>query len=78
MDESLIRVDEQTLSKAKQLAGARRCTVEQLLRDLVIEKAVVETQAHQDLVGFLADEQKLAGRIMDDVYSSRSQSRLRQ
>ncbi len=77
MDTPMIQLDEATLARARQLAAAGHCTVEELLRKLVTEKAVAECESAADLVGLLADEPELVDRIMDDVYRTREIQRLR-
>lgn len=72
MDPTTIRLDDMTLAAAKQLAADCHCTVEELVRDLVAEKASSRKAPEGDLEGFWADEPDLADRIMDEVYRTRT------
>ena len=74
MDTITIQLDEGTLARAKQLAAARRCSLDELLRSLIAESAAADAA---DLVGFLADEPELADRILEDVYQTRERQSLR-
>lgn len=77
MNPATITLDAATLARAEKLAAQYHCTVEELLRHLVQEKAVPERPASGDIVGFLADEPELVDRIMDDVYRTRETQTLR-
>lgn len=72
MDTRAIRLDDQTLAQAAQLAASRNCTIEELLRSLVAKEIDSGSGNTNGLVGFLSDEPELADQIMEDVYRSRA------
>jgi len=71
-----VRLDDATFARAQELAAARHCTVEELLRDLVLDGRVA-TNCTSGLVGLLADEPELVDQILEDVYRTRETQPLR-
>ena len=61
MERIELELDEQTLERARRLAEARRCTVEQLLKEL-IEQLEVALPTVDVFLGLFAQEPKLIDR----------------
>jgi hypothetical protein len=59
-----LELDEETLERARQLAAARQCSLEELIKDLL-----KQTEAHKPLqdpyLGMLADEPELIDRVTE-------------
>ncbi len=71
-----VQLDDATFAIAQELAAARHCTVEELVR-ILISKEQDPASGARDLVGFLADEPELVDKILEDVYRTRETQSLR-
>ncbi|MBT4497807.1 MAG: hypothetical protein HOC74_08805 [Gemmatimonadetes bacterium] len=71
-----LQVDEGTWSKAKQMAEARHCTVEDLIREL-INQLTAATATKDSLLGMMADEPDLMDQVLDSALQARSKDALR-
>ena len=71
-----LQVDEGTWSKAKQMAEARHCTVEDLIREL-INQLTTATTTKDALMGMMADEPDLMDQVLDSALRARSRDSLR-
>lgn len=71
-----LQVDEGTWSKAKQMAEVRRCTVEDLIRELIDQLTAAATKK-DPLLGMMADEPDLMDQVLDSALQARSEDSLR-
>mgnify|MGYP003973774869 CR=1 FL=1 len=71
-----LQVDEGPWSKAKQMAEARHCTVEDLIREL-INQLTAATATKDSLLGMMADEPDLMDQVLDSALQARSKDALR-
>jgi predicted transcriptional regulator len=71
-----LELDEETLERAQQLAAARQCSLEELIKDLL-----KQTEAHKPLqdpyLGMLADEPELIDRVTESAMEAREEHPLR-
>jgi hypothetical protein len=71
-----LELDEETLERARQLAAARQCSLEELIKDLL-----KQTEAHKPLqdpyLGMLADEPELIDRVTESAMKAREEHPLR-
>jgi hypothetical protein len=71
-----LELDEETLERARQLAAARQCSLEELIKDLL-----KQTEAHKPLqdpyLGMLADEPELIDRVTESAMEAREEHPLR-
>jgi hypothetical protein len=71
-----LELDEETLERARQLAAARQCSLEELIKDLL-----KQTEAHKPLqdpyLGMLADEPELIDRVIESAMKAREEHPLR-
>lgn len=80
-----INLDDDTAARARQLAIARHCTVEELLKQLVAAsepsppaRASEPTDTEEcGLIGLFADEPELMDQIMEQIYHDRANLPLR-
>ena len=77
MERIELELDEQTLERARRLAEARRCTVEQLLKEL-IEQLEVAPPTVDVFLGLFAQEPELVDQVVESVMQAREQHPLRQ
>lgn len=70
-------LDDRTLELAERAARAQRCTVEQLVRDL-LEKLASSRQVEDRWLGMLADEPDLADVVVESAMAARETQPLRQ
>ncbi|MBI3989428.1 MAG: hypothetical protein HY347_07400 [candidate division NC10 bacterium] len=77
MERIELELDEQTLERARRLAEARRCTVEQLLKDM-IEHLGVATPTDDVFLGMLAQEPELIEQVVESAMQAREEHPLRQ
>ncbi len=77
MERIELELDEQTLERARRLAEARRCTVGQLLKEL-IEQLEVAPPAVDVFLGLFAQEPELVNQVVESVMQAREQHPLRQ
>ena len=76
MERIELELDEQTLERARRLAEARRCTVKQLLKEL-IEQLEVAPPAVDVFLGLFAQEPELVDQVVESVMQAREQHPLR-
>jgi predicted DNA-binding ribbon-helix-helix protein len=76
METIKLQVDEGTWSKAKQVAEARHCTVEDLIREL-IDQLTTAAATKDPLWGMMADEPDLMDQVLDSALRARSEDALR-
>jgi hypothetical protein len=77
MERIELELDEQTLERARRLAEARCCTVEQLLKEL-IEQLEVAPPTVDVFLGLFAQEPELIDQVVESVMQAREQHSLRQ
>ena len=77
MERIELELDEQTLERARRLAKARRCTVEQLLKKLIEQLDVVPPTVDVFL-GLFAQEPELVDQVVESVMQAREQHPMRQ
>jgi len=76
MEHVELHLDEETLQRAKRLAELRRCTLEQLIADLL--KQVEFSEPTRDLyLGMFADEPELMDHVVESAMQSREEHPLR-
>jgi hypothetical protein len=76
MEKIELELDEQTLERARRLAETRRCTVEQLLRDM-IEQLGATTSTDDVFLGMFAQEPELIEHVVELAMRSRERHSLR-
>lgn len=59
-----LELDEKTLERARRLAQSRRCTVEQLLKEMLEHLGVAETTT-DPFLGMLAQEPQIADELIE-------------
>ena len=69
-------IDERLLERARQLALARNCSVDEILEQ-ALDRLGPPSPASESVIGLLADEPELADRLIEDVYRTRESSQLR-
>lgn len=72
-----IRLDDEALLGLQRLADSRRCTVEELLKTLILGLAS-GTIAPDPVLGVLADESELMNQVLAEAFSARESHPLRQ
>lgn len=80
-----INLDDDTAARARQLANARHCTVEELLKQLVAASEPSPPARASEpadtgecgLIGMLADEPELVDQLLEDIYRTRENTPLR-
>ena len=63
-------IDERLLERARQLAAARNCSVNEILEQ-ALDRLESPPASGESIIGLLADEPELADRIIEDVYRTR-------
>lgn len=76
MERIQIEIDEQTLASARRLAATRRCSVEALIAEMIVELAA-SRPAEDRLLGMFADEPELLDRAVESVMLARERHPLR-
>ncbi len=73
-----LQLNPQTLARARQLAIRRRCTLEELIEEIVkqfstAEETVLEVGKKMDdpILGMFADEPELMDEVLEDIMNSR-------
>jgi len=72
-----LQLDEQTLARARRLAEARNCTLEELVKELIEQIGVAEP-ADDTLLGMFRHEASLIDEIVESALMSRQEHPLRQ
>jgi len=79
-----LQLNPQTLARARQLAIRRRCTLEELIEEIVkqfstAEETVLEVGKERDdpILGMFADEPELMDEVLEDIMNSREAYQLR-
>ncbi len=79
-----LQLNPQTLARARQLAIRRRCTLEELIEEIVkqfstAEETVLEVGKEMDdpILGMFADEPELMDEVLEDIMNSREAYQLR-
>lgn len=71
------QVDARLLERARELAAARHCSVDELLQQ-ALDRIECPTPGAKSVLGLFADEPDLADKLMEDVYRTRELANLRQ
>ena len=71
-----VPIDERLLERARQLAAARNCSVDEILEQ-ALDRLESPQASGNSIIGLFADEPELADRIIEDVYQTRESSTLR-
>ena len=71
-----IQLDEQTAQRIHRLAESRRCSPEQLIKEVIEQLAVAETET-DPFLGMLAREPELMDRIVESAMRARQEHPLR-
>jgi hypothetical protein len=69
-----LELDEETLERARQLAAARQCSLEELIRDLLQQ---VQQLPQDPYLGMLADEPELIDQVIESAMKAREEHPLR-
>jgi hypothetical protein len=72
-----IKLDEQTLARALQLADSHHCTLDELLKE-IIEKMESFESKKSTIMGMFSDEPELIEQIVESAMVSREKHSLRQ
>lgn len=79
-----LHLNSQTLARFRQLAIRRRCTLEELIEEMVkqfntIEETVGQTgkKVNNPVLGLFADEPELMEEVLKDIMNSRETYQLR-
>jgi hypothetical protein len=72
-----LELEEQTLERARRLAEAHRCTVEQLIKEM-IEHLGAPTTTDDVFLGMFAQEPELIDQVVESAMRAREEHPLRQ
>jgi hypothetical protein len=67
-----LHLDAQTLTRARQLAASRHCTIETLLKECLAHLGVAELAGNQFL-GMFADEPELIDQVRESAMQARAE-----
>ncbi|MGH8565754.1 MAG: hypothetical protein ACREXW_17355 [Gammaproteobacteria bacterium] len=77
MERIELELDTQTIERARRLAEVRRCTVEQLLREMI--ENLGSTAIEEDVfLGMFAEEPEMIDQMLEMAMQAREQHPLRQ
>lgn len=76
MERIEIQLDEQTLKRARQLAEARRCPLEQLLKEIIEQLGVAEARS-DPFLGMWAQEPQMVDELIESAMTAREEHPLR-
>ncbi len=76
MEKIEIQLDDQMAKRIRQLAESRRCSPEQLVKEVIEQLAVAETGA-DPFLGMFAQEPELMDRIVESAMRDREEHPLR-
>lgn len=76
MERIEIRLDKETLERARRLAESRRCTLEQLVKEL-LEQAGVAEATSDPFLGMFAQEPELMDQVVESAMRAREEHLLR-
>jgi hypothetical protein len=71
-----MEIDPAVLERARRLAEEAHCSVDEILQK-ALDEIERRPTARGSIIGLLADDPDLADQILEDVYRTREQSRLR-
>lgn len=71
-----LELDEQTLERARRLAQSRRCTVEQLLKEMLEQLGVAE-RTTDPFLGMFAQEPQMVDELIESAMTAREEHPLR-
>lgn len=71
-----IQLDEQTFAKAEQFASSHKCTLEDLIKD-IIEQLGISEPIEDNIIGMFADEPELLDEIVESAMLGREMHTLR-
>lgn len=77
MERIELQLDGRTLERARRLAESRRCTLEQLIKE-IIEQLEVAEAANDPFLGMLAQEPELMDQVIELAMRAREEHPLRQ
>jgi len=72
-----LQIDEQTLERAQRLAESRRCTLEELIKEIIEQLGVAEA-ANDPFLGMFAHEPELIDQIIESAMKAREEHPMRQ
>jgi len=70
MEKIELQLDEQTLARALRLAEFRRCSLEELITEIIEQMEVSET-ADDPFLGMFADEPELIDQVIESIMMAR-------
>jgi hypothetical protein len=73
-----LQLDDDTLERARRLASARNCSVEQLLGGLLRRLEEGPRQEGDPLLGMLSNEPDLMDKVLESILEARERHPLRQ
>jgi hypothetical protein len=77
MERIEIEFDEETLARARKLAEARRCSLDELLKAF-IQQETKPTSSVDTMLGMFADEPELLDEVVESAMQARERDPLRQ
>ena len=77
MEKIELKLEGQTLERVQRLAESRRCTVEQLIKE-VIEHLAGATTTDDVFLGMFAEEPELIDQVVESAMQAREEHPLRQ
>ena len=72
-----LQLDKQTLERALMIAELRKCTLEELIREVIEQIKDSETKK-DSIIGMFADETDLIDQLLESAMESRESQPLRQ
>ncbi len=76
MERIELQFDEETLERARRLAEARRCTLEQLLKEIIAQLGV-DKAADDPFLGMFAQEHQMVDDLTESAMRAREEHPLR-
>jgi hypothetical protein len=76
METIQLQLDEPTLERAKRASALRRCTIDELLKEMIGQIQVAEPTSNH-LLGMFADDPELTDQVMESAMNAREQHPLR-
>ena len=72
-----LQLDKQTLERARQLAESRRCTLEELIAEIIGQLGAASAE-HDPFLGMFASEPELMDQVVASAMKAREDHPLRQ
>jgi len=77
MERIEIEIDEETLARARKLAAARRCSLDELVKAF-IQQETKPISSVDTMLGMFADEPELLDEVVESAMQARERDPLRQ